>query len=194
MMRILPAASAVALVLAACGAPPPPPAAPAPAPAPGEGASAGGWRPAVTSLLGLRDELSLTSVQVMALDSLGRDWSSRDDSLRRALRETWGARPIERGDLQRGRPLLEAMAANDQRAADAVGEILDGEQREILCRLQPVQRERVGARPAPRTLDRPSVRGGRRAPPEVRDGGPAPAASGPRGWPWCPPPGDPTGR
>jgi hypothetical protein len=159
--------------------------APADAPAPQASAAAlteirGGGGPNVFVLLGARQQLSLTSAQVTALDSIGRLWSVRNDSLQRQLRA-----PRERTEIPVVRPVLEQMAENNEAANRMVEGVLNGEQRRIACTLPVAEADRrrptYVTAPAPGTT-RPGGRNGlgQRA---RRDTVPTTLLR--RGWPWC---------
>jgi len=141
----------------------------------------GGGPPSVFALIGAREQMGLTGAQVTALDSIGRMWSMRNDSLRRELGEFDGRRRTPEA-MERMRPILLRIAENNHWAGTTVGELLSQEQRGIACTLQsppPAERGRNGRRPTgPRRGMRPSEGNGV-AVPNLR-------AS--RGWPWCTPP------
>lgn len=187
MIRMM-AVAALALAAACGGAGAAPQEGPAPQQGAGElpGGLRGGSAPNVFALLGARQQLSLTSAQVTVLDSIGRTWSVRNDSLQRQL----GDRGADRTDLTVVRPLLERMAANNQEANGAIESVLNAEQRRIACTLQPPQGpERRVPPPSGRVQDggrRPGGfggPGGRMGP--GRPGEPMPQMQARRGWPWC---------
>jgi hypothetical protein len=179
-----------ALVLAAaCGGSAPPDDGPAPqgpggAGEPGMRAGIGGGPPSVFALIGAREQLGLSGAQVTELDSIGRMWSVRNDSLQRQLAELDGRRNAT--TMDRARPILLRMAENNQRAGRAVETLLNEEQRRIACTLPNAQGERrvspgraPGAGPGGRG---PGGRGG------MRPGGPGGGEPGMRTrWPWCAP-------
>lgn len=182
MTRMM-AVAALALA-AACGgqggAPADAPAPRAGAPALPEGVLMGGGGPNVFALLGARQQLSLTSPQVTALDSIGRLWSVRNDSLQRQLRA-----PRERTEIPVVRPVLEQMAVNNDAANRMVQDVLTPEQRRIACTLPVAQADRRPAyatAPAPGTTRAGGRNGlGQRA---RRDTVPTTLRMR-RGWPWC---------
>jgi hypothetical protein len=135
----------------------------------------GGSVPNVFALLGARQQLSLTGPQVTELDSIGRVWSARNDSLQRQL-----GRPGERAEVALIRPILERVAANNQQANTAIEALLSAEQRRIVCTL-PVAgaaepRMPVADRPVNPNAGMGSVRSRRDTLPAMRMR---------RGWPWC---------
>lgn len=162
------------LVLAAgCGGSGAPPRdGPAPVITPG---MTNGGGPNVIALIGAREQVGLTGQQVVALDSIGRLWSDRQDSIRAEMR----------GESQRegvAAQLLVRMAENNARANEAVEAVLTDEQRRAVCGIRVLDPDRriVGSRAAPvdrRNTRDPRLRAGRSAVdtiPGVR-----------RGWPWC---------
>jgi hypothetical protein len=107
-------------------------------PAAGPGTAAAPWHPSIPSLLASSHRLALTSEQIDALDSIGRVWSARDDSLHDAVRSEWGgSRPRSGRERERARPLQAAMLRNDREAATAAGTLLDAAQREAVCGMDP---------------------------------------------------------
>ena len=197
MRRVLPLLAVIAS--ASCGGGnPPPQAEPEPESELAGPLPAAAGTPAVIALIGARERLGLTSAQVIALDSIGGSWRSRNDALVAELRRAWGdRRPRNREGMERARPLFESMGENNDAAARGVEAVLTPEQRQTACELQrEAGRERAGRTRA--------------------DGGGAPGGGGPgggprggragmgprggsgmrpdsvatmrRGWPWCPPP------
>jgi hypothetical protein len=174
--------AAAALVLAAaCGGQA---ASPDDGPSPVEGRMAsagpvlGGSGPNVFALIGARQQLALTGAQVTELDSIGRVWSVRNDSLQRQLRDHRGGRT----DLEVVRPILERMAENNGVANQAVEALLNEEQRRIACTLTPPEPARPQTMRPPGSA-RVGGRGGRMRP--ARDGDTEPGLRLRRGWPWC---------
>lgn len=176
--------------LAACGGQRAPQDGPAPAGGPSDVALAmeavGGGPPSIYGLIGERERLSLASAQVNALDSISVAWSAADQALRRELRETWGGdRPRGAYALQRARPTLERIAANNHGAAQGVEAVLNEDQRRIACELQAEQRAERGE-PAPRvSADAPRGPGGGAPRARARQADVMMMSPGPRGWPWC---------
>ena len=93
--------------------------------------------PPILSLLGERERLSLGPEQVVALDSIAREWTLEND--RQTVR---GGTTVSTGvatTVSRGRPTVrnrEAVAENNRRAARAVEAVLTPEQRRLVCDLQ----------------------------------------------------------
>lgn len=177
------AVAALALA-AACGgqggAPADAPALQAGASALPEGVIMGGGGPNVFVLLGARQQLALSSGQVTALDSIGRLWSVRNDSLQRQLRA-----PRERTEIPLVRPVLEQMAVNNDAANRLVEGVLTAEQRRIACTLPIAQADRRGparvTAPAPGTTRAGGRNGlGQRARRDTVTG-----TRMRRGWSWC---------
>lgn len=177
------AVAALALA-AACGggsgtAPADGPAPQARADAPGDGRAVGGGGPNVFALIGARQQLALTSAQVVELDSIGRMWSVRNDSLQRRIGGP-GARTTDLGVL---RPLLERMAENNASANQAVESLLTADQRRIACTLPNAQADDRRARMADVPgAGRPGMRGRMRP---ARGADTLPRMGMRRGWPWC---------
>lgn len=143
----------------------------------------GGGAPNVFALLGARQQLSLTGAQVTALDSIGRGWSTRNDSLQRQL-----GRPGERTEVSLIRPVLERMAANNHEANAAIEGVLNAEQRRIVCTLPVAERPDRRGPDGPRAIGGSPVSPGGRMRPGRGPGGPRdtlPGMRGRRGWPWC---------
>lgn len=91
--------------------------------------------PPVRALLSERERLSLTGEQVVALDSIARDWDATNTRLHRKLGAARGKRPA--GIALALRPeaptLRAALAENNQRALRAVEKVLSDGQRAALC-------------------------------------------------------------
>ncbi len=182
MTRMM-AVAALALA-AACGgqggAPADAPAPQAGAPVLPEGMITGGGGPNVFVLLGARQQLSLTSAQVTALDSIGRVWSVRNDSLQRQLRA-----PRERTEIPVVRPVLEQIAVNNDAANRMVQGVLSAEQQRIACTLPVVQTDRRG--PAYATAPAPGTTraGGRNGIGQRARRDTVSTLRMRRGWSWC---------
>ena len=90
--------------------------------------------PPILSLLSERERLSLTSSQVIALDSVAREWDAANSRLTRRHRSSRGIVPIPvaalRSDATSPRA---AFAENNRRAAAAVEHILTPAQRGAVC-------------------------------------------------------------
>ena len=155
------------------------------------GFSMGGGEPRVFSLLGARERLALTSHQVTVLDSVNRVWASRNDSLQRSLRAVWGnSRSRSNASFQQARPVLIAIAENNDVANRAVESLLDTAQRGTACTIQMEQRGEARAQAAAQGRGgRPGGRAGGRPPPRRPRGGAqrdtVPGTRALRGWPWC---------
>lgn len=137
--------------------------------------------PPIYSLLGFRERLSLSSEQVVALDSLAQDVKRRNDPLVDSLRTVANSRSGRaRGIIpisEETRPVLERVRDQNRAAATAVQDLLSDEQQTQVCELFEETRR-----------DRLRSRGGRDRP--VRRTAPADTALffSLRGWPWCGPP------
>ncbi|MBW3571778.1 MAG: hypothetical protein KY467_11780 [Gemmatimonadetes bacterium] len=150
-----------ALAAAAC-------APPAPAGQPSPIAEA----PPVRALLSERERLSLSSEQVVALDSLSREFDVAGRGMSRRLSL------IKGGLLQRlagepDRPLAR-VADSHRRAIQAVERVLRPEQRARLCELQAARQQKEALRQDKRSLQGRTLAS---SPPGRR------AAE--RTWPWC---------
>lgn len=93
--------------------------------------------PPILSLLSERERLSLTSSQVIALDSVAREWDVANSRLTRRLRSSRGIVPLPvaalRSDATSPRA---ALAENNRRAAAAVERILTPAQRGAVCEVR----------------------------------------------------------
>jgi hypothetical protein len=167
---------AATLLLAACGGGSTPPE-DGPAPNVGGGSvtvvtpRVGGSAPNVTSLIGAREALALTSVQINTLDSIRGAWAEVDMRLRAEMREGNGA----------AGPAVMRMAENNAAAHDAIEQVLTPEQRRTVCGMP-------GARPVPQPVAGPPA--GRRGDMARRrarglPGDSIPAMQMGGGWPWC---------
>lgn len=129
--------------------------------------------PPIYALLGYRQDLSLTSEQVTALDSIARATRERTsplaDSLQRAARRTRTG--IIRLDESTA-PVLERIREGHREAVEAVREVLTDEQEATTCRL--FAQARRGTAP-------PGQPAARRPPPDSLAG----AAAAARVWSWC---------
>ena len=137
--------------------------------------------PPVRALLGERERLSLTSEQVVALDSIAREWDRANDKLARG---GGGAKPagLVTLALKAGKAATRprtAVAENNLRAAKAVERVLTPEQRRTVCELTGGGAgDRVDAPAGSRSL--------------VSSSAPR-RAKARRVWPWCAAPsGEPT--
>ena len=144
----------------------------------------GGGGPNVFVLLGAREQLALTSAQVTDLDSIGRGWSVRNDSLARQLQDMRG-----RATIEEMHPFLERMAMNNQVANGYVEAVLNADQRRIACTLTAGQQ---GDRRRPSVGGRMTDRGGRiggggqgRMRPGRGGADTIPGRFTRSGWPWC---------
>jgi hypothetical protein len=137
-------AAAAALALAACRSQPP---APPPAPTPADSARmeavrGAGQTPPVYGLLGHREQLNLTSAQIVAIDSIGEDLRSRNDTLTRglrALRDSLGGDRMSGHDRDRlytrGEPFFAGLRDNNLRATRGIYDLLTADQRVAACRV-----------------------------------------------------------
>lgn len=92
--------------------------------------------PPIYALLGYRQELSLTSEQIAALDAIAREVRDRNSPLVDSLRSV-GDRS-GRGFIavdERSEPLLERVRENHRSAIEEVREVLTEEQEGATCRL-----------------------------------------------------------
>ncbi|MBB4635522.1 hypothetical protein [Longimicrobium terrae] len=165
----------VGMSLAACGSVPPPESAPASGP---RRDVVGTGVPSIPALLSQRERLALTSPQVIALDSVAREWRIENDTLARRLRGVWGDRQDPRArqgererEIERARPTLLALVANNRRMTGGVEAILDPAQQLIACELQAAEHDERHAG------DARQGRGGARRP--------SAAGAGRVNWPWC---------
>jgi hypothetical protein len=150
--------------------------------------------PSVYALLGERERLQLSAEQIAELDSIGEWSASESQRIERALRDlgvrgpivlqdsapSSGSAPLS-AESEAGR-LIHELASVTLRATEGVENVLDSNQRAVVCSLQ----DDSDARRL-----RESARDGRREPRATpsRPRGPSGAASMRRvGWPWCSPP------
>jgi len=168
------------MLLAACGGP----AQPAVTPEPSPGAVAIGTLevPPVHALIGHRAELSLSSEQVNALDSIGQHVHAENQTRMRRLAEHRGelrtGREARPGEVvpatDTARAILESIQAVNREAKDGVRELLTAEQRTRTCVLFR-DRDRGRARSADAARRAPTRGAVERRSPMV--GEPI--------WPWC---------
>lgn len=119
------------------------PSAPEPGPAPRR-AQLDADVPPILALLSDRERLSLTSPQVIALDSIAREWDVTNVKLNRRLGVARGKRPVTAALRPEASPTRAAIAANNRRAAEAVEQLLTPAQREAACAMP----RAIGARAA----------------------------------------------
>lgn len=135
--------------------------------------------PPVHALLGHREELELTSEQVVAIDSIGQWLFSSGDEMRARLREAQSSRP-QRGDPQvtaEALSMLTSLQERNREAIAAVQELLTDEQETKVCELFREDRSRSATRAAPARSRRPAG----------YTPGPLPPV-----WSWCAPRADET--
>lgn len=108
------------------------PSAPQAAPAPRR-AQADADVPPILALLSERERLSLSSSQVIALDSIAREWDVNNVKLNRRLGVARGKRPVTVALSREASPTRAALAANNRRAAAAVEQVLTPSQRAAAC-------------------------------------------------------------
>lgn len=129
MKRLLPAFGILALAACYSSAPPPQPAAPQQPWVP---------TPPVYALIGERQELSLTSAQVTALDSIGVALAASNSPALtqiQALQPSGGFRRTSAADVEKARPLIDSIRENNRRAQEAVRVLLTEQQRTDVCRM-----------------------------------------------------------
>jgi len=149
--------------------------------------------PSIYGLIGARERLGLTSLQVTTLDSIAESLRTRNTRLSDSLRTIrrvgpGGPIPLPRDSAERAGfvPVLREMARNNQASVAAVQALLTEDQRRIACE---IQRESPGGRGGM------GMRGG--LPGGMRRGMGGMEMEGDstmrvaRGWPWCPPPAAP---
>ncbi len=119
------------------------PSAPQPGPAPRR-AQLEADVPPILALLSDRERLGLASAQVMALDSIAREWDVTNVKLNRRLGVARGKRPVTLALHPEASPTRAAIAANNRRAAEAVEQVLTPSQREAACAMP----RAIGARAA----------------------------------------------
>lgn len=97
--------------------------------------------PPILALMGQRERLALTSAQVVALDSIHRDWSAENERLtRRGTAISSGVGGTSAAPT-RVAPSGPEARANHRRAADAVERVLTVEQQLAVCDLHRNARE-----------------------------------------------------
>ncbi|MDR0786260.1 MAG: hypothetical protein LBG44_00090 [Gemmatimonadota bacterium] len=144
--------------------------------------------PSIYSLLGFRNDLKLTSEQVVSLDSIAIAIREENRDLIAELREVDGkgnsiGQPIV--VTEEGRPILEAIRENHRGAVAAVRELLDETQRNQVCDIvaRPGQARGRSGRPAGpenRAPDGGAPRGEARDSLDERS-----RLSRPVSWDWC---------
>jgi hypothetical protein len=147
------------------------PSAPQPGPAP-RGAQLEADVPPILALLSDRERLGLTSSQVIALDSIAREWDVANVKLNRRLGVARGKRPVTMALNPEASPTRAAIAANNRHAAEAVEKVLTPPQREGACAIP----RALGARAARNGGTRASFAG---RGPDARRAAVRPA------WHWC---------
>jgi hypothetical protein len=135
------------------------PAAPEPGPAPRR-AQLQADVPPILALLSERERLSLTSSQVIALDSIAREWDVTNEKLNRRLGVARGKRPITAALKPEASPTRAALADNNRRAAEAVQQVLTPPQREAACAMPRAIGARAARHGAPRGSASFAGRGG----------------------------------
>ncbi|MET0398541.1 MAG: hypothetical protein ABW277_17235 [Longimicrobiaceae bacterium] len=153
MKKLLPALGILAL--AACYSSAPPPQQPAAPQQP--------WvpTPPVYALIGERQELNLTSVQVTALDSIGVALAASNNPALtqiQALQPSGGFRRTSAADVEKARPLIDSIRENNRRAQEAVRTLLTEQQRADVCKMyapdRAEQRRRENAQRQAREMPR----------------------------------------
>lgn len=98
--------------------------------------------PPIFTLFGERERLSLTSEQLVALDSIQRQWSAENERLTRCGTVVSGG-VVTTVEARRVQPRGREARSNNYRAAQAVGKVLTAEQRQAVCELQGRRRARA---------------------------------------------------
>jgi hypothetical protein len=132
--------------------------------------------PPIYALLGYRNELSLTSDQVTALDSIAQTAQEENRTLVEELQATSRERARQPGFFEltaEGEAVLERIRANQRRAVDGVADLLSEEQQATVCRLFQPGRRNPSARQPPAARAAADTAQARRGP------------QGPPGWHWC---------
>lgn len=129
--------------------------------------------PPVRSLLSERDRLSLSSEQVVALDSISRKLDVADRSSGRSRRSIKRALAARASSAKQPDRALALVAGSHRSAMHAVEQLLRPEQRERLCDLQREREASAALRRDKRAGAGHSLASGMRRS-EKR-----------RGWPWC---------
>ncbi len=150
------------------------PSAPQPGPAPRR-AHLEADVPPILALLSDRERLSLSSAQVIALDSIAREWDVTNVKLNRRLGVARGKRPVSLALKREASPTRAALAANNRRAAEAVEQVLTPAQREAACAMP----RAIGASRQGRPRSSASFAGRGAAQPDARRAPMRPA------WHWC---------
>lgn len=133
--------------------------------------------PPILALLSDRERLSLTSSQVIALDSIAREWDVTNVKLNRRLGVARGKRPVTLALNREVSPTRAALAANNRRAAEAVEQVLTPAQRDAACAMPRAIGARAARHGAPRGAAFFAGRGTAR--PDARRAAVRPA------WHWC---------
>lgn len=118
--------------------------------------------PPVYALIGQRQELSLTSAQVTALDSIGVSIQTRNQPVLDEIRElqpTGFRRRMNAQDMERMRPLVDSVRENNRRGQEAVRTLLSEEQRTAVCRMYAPDRAERRRREAMQRQARQAPRG-----------------------------------
>ncbi|HEX8672196.1 MAG TPA: hypothetical protein VF710_09915 [Longimicrobium sp.] len=102
--------------------------------------------PPILALLSDRERLSLTSQQVIALDSIAREWDVNNVKLNRRLGVARGKRPVTLALNPAASPTRAALADNNRRAAEAVQQVLTPAQREAACAMPRATGTRASSR------------------------------------------------
>lgn len=130
--------------------------------------------PPVRALLSERDRLSLSSDQVVALDSLSREFDTVGRGVSRRLGIIKGGLAPRLGFGKQPDRALALVADSHSRAMQAVHQLLRPGQRQRLCELQRAHENKVALR-----NDKRSLAGHTRGPASARRG------ETQRTWPWC---------
>lgn len=161
--------SMMVIACAACA-----PSAPATGPAPQADA------PPVRALLSERDRLSLSTEQVVALDSLSREMDATDGAVSRRLGVIKGGLVPRLGLAGKPREGLAEVAMKQNEAVRAVERLLRPDQRRRLCELYLERQGKVALRDDKRALTHVDGRGGKRS---LASSGARRTEA--RTWPWC---------
>ncbi|HYR07187.1 MAG TPA: hypothetical protein VEQ60_05450 [Longimicrobium sp.] len=131
--------------------------------------------PPVRALLGERDKLSLSSEQVVALDSISRETDVKDRAVGRRLGIIKGGL-VPRLGLGKQQPdrALALVAGSHGAAMQAVQQLLRPDQRQRLCELQREREDKAALREDKRSLAGHTLASSR-----------ARRSEGRRTWPWC---------
>lgn len=177
----------LSLILLASSAAACAPSAPAAGPAPRGPAVDADAPPPVLALLSERERLSLTPAQVAAVDSIARAWDVQNHKLARRMGAFRTKSGLRLGlALTRPRAALAAVAENNRRAAQAVEQVLDPDQRRQLCRLQRAREGKVALRADKRGAE---MHAGTGVPGRSLAASRGRRGDARRSWPWCASPG-----